>query len=63
MTKCYYWQTNVVSVRVVELILRCVRSVLGALVHFGCEMNCRAELHGKEKCVKSFENVNSYREM
>ncbi len=31
-----------------------------ASVHFGCEINCCAELHvGKENCVKSLEKVNS----
>ncbi len=62
--KCFCWQTNVVSDQVHELILRCVSSVLVTLVHSGCEMNCCAELHvGKENCVRSFEKVNSYREM
>ncbi len=56
---------NVVGVLVPELILRCVSGVLVAFVHFGCEMNCCAELHvHKEKCVKSFECIfysqNSY---
>ncbi len=63
-TKCYHQQTNVVSVWVQELILRCVSSVLVALVHFGSEINCCAELHvSKENCVRTFEKVNSYREM
>ncbi len=59
LTKCY-WDTNVVSVQVQELILRCVSSVLAAIVHFRCEMNCCAELHvGNEKYLSSSEKVNS----
>lgn len=54
VTKCYYWQTNVVSVLVHELILRCGWSVLVALVHLGCEINCCevvcSELSTKKTC-------------
>ncbi len=63
MTKCYYWQTNVICSGTrgdPEMCIKC----LVALVHFGCEINCCAELHvSKENCVKSFEKVKYYREM
>lgn len=39
----------------IELIRSCVSSVLVALVHFGCKINCGAELHvGKENCLCSW---------
>ncbi len=49
---CNERQSVVVSVLVQELILRCVWSVLVALVHFGCCAELRV---GKETCLNNSE--------
>ncbi len=55
MTKRFCWQINV-SDWIHKLILRCVSSVLIALVYFGCEM-CKCKEKPTLETVQYFTNA------